>query len=141
MAETARENPRQDIRGYAGLFSRASWPATALLVGLLSLSGIPPLAGFFGKLLLLQAALKMATPMFYILVGVAIFGVICSFYFYLGVIRTMLFTTPKEEIHPWETGRLTRWTVATLIVFVVFIGFYQQPWWTFSENAVQALLQ
>ena len=136
MCETNRENPRQDLRTYAGLGNRSQWAASALSLGLLSLSGIPPLAGFFGKFLLFRAALEQQ---FYILLGIALIGVICSLYYYLNVLRT-IYTSESVETHPpLEMMKRTCWTVGTLMILIVVIGFYQLPWWDTSEMIIRSL--
>ncbi len=139
MCETAAENPRQDIRSYAGLSDRSGWAATALVFGLLSLAGIPPLAGFFGKLLLFQVTFEQS---FFILLGLAVLGVVCSLYYYLGVIRTMYFSntnTPSTNHTPLKIPGPWRWFFGLLIGFVIMVGFYQLPWWQASETAVRSV--
>jgi len=58
---------------------------------MVSLAGIPPLAGFFGKFLLLRAVLEKGAlqPAYYWLIGIALFGIVISFYYYLGVVRAI----------------------------------------------------
>ncbi len=60
----------------------------ALAVGVGSLAGIPPLAGFIGKLLIFIAAFKAEL---YGLLGVAIFGVVVSIYYYFGILKKRVF--------------------------------------------------
>ncbi len=135
MCETAAENPRQDIREYAGLGRRSPWAAAALLVGLLSLSGIPPLAGFFGKLLIFSAAMQQ--HMFWLL-GIALAGAVCSLYYYLSVVRTMYFSEHTESQSPIPVTTSTRWVFTLLILGVILAGFYQSPWWQASEAAIRS---
>ncbi len=141
MCETAVENPRQDIRRYSGLGGRSNWVAGALMLGLLSLSGIPPLAGFFGKVLVLRSVLEQATlaHSFSILLGIAVIGVVCSLYYYLGVIRTMHFTDTPEDRQPVDIARPVQWIFGVLMVAVIAVGFYQSPWWKASTTAISAL--
>ncbi|MBI4028022.1 MAG: NADH-quinone oxidoreductase subunit N [Verrucomicrobia bacterium] len=135
MCETAGENPRQDVRAYAGLGARSAWAAGALLLGLLSLAGIPPLAGFFGKLLVLCAAYERRLVLLLI---VAIIGVVCSLYYYLGVIRVMYFPdAPTSQERP-PLLNSTRWIFAALMILLIAVGFYQSPWWVASETAIRS---
>src|SRR6266404_741282 len=79
----------EDIASLAGLNQRSPLLAGTLTLAMVSLAGIPPLAGFFGKFLLLKAVVEKgaADPAYYWLVAVAIFGVVISIYYYFGVIR------------------------------------------------------
>jgi NADH-quinone oxidoreductase subunit N len=136
MSETSYENPRQEIRGYSGLASQSSSMAVAITLGLLSLAGIPPLAGFFGKLLLLKAAFSHELL---VLVGIAVVGVVCSFYYYLGIIRTIYFVDQVEPSQTYSKLFLTRGLRVFLMVSVIVVGFYQTPWLQASLDAARVL--
>jgi NADH-quinone oxidoreductase subunit N len=74
--------------------------ALALAIFMFSMAGIPPLAGFFGKLYIFLAALDGG------LVWPAIIGVLSSVvaaYYYLRIIKVMYFDQPAEQLdHPVE---------------------------------------
>ena len=92
-----------DVEEYAGLSQRAPLLALALLLCLLSLGGIPPLAGFTGKLYLSYAAIGEGLP------GLAIVGLInsvISLACYWKVIRAMYITPPRETRAFPVTGEL-----------------------------------
>lgn len=144
MCETTGENPRQDIRDYAGLARRSPWVSSAMLVGLLSLSGIPPLAGFLGKLLVFSAAFQDLFPLaahrgLAVTLLIALAGAVCSLYYYLGIVRTIYFSEPTETRPAEGPGSLARWMFALLIVGVVLAGLLPSPWWRLSEEAVRFL--
>jgi NADH-quinone oxidoreductase subunit N len=106
--------------------------ATVLAVGLGSLAGIPPLAGFVGKALLFVAAFQAGL---YSLLGVAILGVILSIYYYFGWIRQAVFGPepgavedshrPPREVSP--IGLRCRIVLAGLALATVVLGFFQGP--------------
>lgn len=73
-----------DISSYIGLSRRSPFVALVLLVCLLSLAGIPPLAGFLGKAYLFAAGLDKG---YYMLVTVGILTSIVSVYYYLIVLK------------------------------------------------------
>lgn len=136
MCESESANPRQNIRAYAGLGQRSSWLGAAMVMGLLSLSGIPPLAGFFGKLLIFRAALE---ENLLILLAIALVGVVASLYYYLNIIRAIYFGDAKPEALPLPQTCFSRFTLAALMIFLVLIGFYQSPWWDASQAAIRAI--
>ncbi len=134
MVHVAGANdPDQDLDHYADLSRTHPFLATILAVGLGSLAGIPPLAGFMGKLLIFIAAFRAEL---YLLLGVAIVGVVISIYYYFGWIKAAFFTTwrpptaegdvprnpPRTEVS-WIAGL----TLGTLALASVVLGFYQGP--------------
>ncbi len=136
MCETSVSNPRQDIMKYTGFGKRSSLAAGALTLGLLSLAGIPPLAGFFGKLLLFNSVLERNM---WILIILSVIGVICSFYYYLGVLRTVYFAESTHSDSNHLPDRMTRWVFRIQMVMLIGIGFYQAPWWNSAVNAFRFL--
>ena len=83
-----------EIKDYAGLSRRSPALAAMMAVFMLSLVGIPPLAGFMGKYYLFSSAIEKG----YIwLVVVAILTSVVSLYYYLNVVRQMYFQTTSEN--------------------------------------------
>ncbi len=83
-----------DISAANGLFTRSPLLATAMTIFLLSLAGIPPLAGFFGKLYLFSAAVQSGW------IWLAVVGVlnsVISAYYYLRVTVAMFMVAPETE--------------------------------------------
>jgi NADH-quinone oxidoreductase subunit N len=120
----------QDLDHYADLGKTHPFLATVLAIGLGSLAGIPPLAGFMGKLLIFIAAFKAGL---YGLLGVAIFGVVISIYYYFGWIKAAFFSTWKAEGAPdtrparTKVSLTARLTLASLALASIILGFYQGP--------------
>ena len=84
-----------EIDDYAGLGSRKPFVAAMMTVFMLSLAGIPPLAGFFGKYYIFVAAVNAN------LTWLAIVGVlssVVSVYYYLRVVMVMYFREPGDEV-------------------------------------------
>src|SRR5438477_738488 len=83
-----RETGGDDLANFSGLCSRSPLLAGCMAIFMLSLAGIPPLAGFFGKFYLFRAALQ-ASPSHGLLwlVALALFGSFISLYYYLMVIK------------------------------------------------------
>lgn len=123
----------QDLDHYADLGKTHPFLATVLAIGLGSLAGIPPLAGFMGKLLIFMAAFKAGL---FLLLGVAIAGVVISIYYYFGWIKAAFFATWRPAgaeaaavAGPARTpvGLVAGVTLATLAFASVLLGFYQGP--------------
>ncbi len=90
VAFVRRETGGDDLRDFAGLRARSPLLAGCMAVFMLSLAGLPPLAGFFGKFYLFSAALR-AGPNHGLLwlVVLALFGSLVSLYYYLIVLKVI----------------------------------------------------
>jgi NADH-quinone oxidoreductase subunit N len=86
-----RQSEDEDITILAGLHHRSPLLATTLAMAMISLAGIPPLAGFFGKFLLLKSVIEhgAAQPLFIAIIVLTLIGIVISFYYYLGVVRAI----------------------------------------------------
>ncbi len=83
----------EEIDDLRGLNQRSPWLAFLMLLVMVSLAGVPPMFGFFAKLLVLQAAIH-AGMMWLAIVG-AVFAII-GLYYYLRVVKVMYFDKPAE---------------------------------------------
>ncbi len=84
-----------EIDDYRGLNQRHPWLAFIMLLLMASLAGVPPMVGFFAKLLVLQNAL--AAGYLWLVIVAAVMAVVGAYY-YLRVIKVMYFDAPVEEI-------------------------------------------
>ena len=121
----------QDLDHYTGLAKTHPFLGAVLAIGLGSLAGIPPLAGFMGKLLIFIAAFKAGL---YTLLAVAIVGVVISIYYYFGWIKSAYFSTWTAPLLEGETdsrpartpvGLTAGVTLALLAGATIILGFYQ----------------
>nr|YP_009570826.1 NADH-plastoquinone oxidoreductase subunit 2 [Limonium tenellum]YP_009570841.1 NADH-plastoquinone oxidoreductase subunit 2 [Limonium tenellum]YP_009722545.1 NADH-plastoquinone oxidoreductase subunit 2 [Limonium aureum]YP_009722561.1 NADH-plastoquinone oxidoreductase subunit 2 [Limonium aureum]YP_010241486.1 NdhB [Limonium bicolor]YP_010241502.1 NdhB [Limonium bicolor]YP_010997477.1 NADH-plastoquinone oxidoreductase subunit 2 [Limonium franchetii]YP_010997493.1 NADH-plastoquinone oxidoreduc len=85
-----------NIRDYAGLYTKDPPLALSLALCLLSLGGLPPLAGFFGKLYLFWCGWQAGL---YFLVSIGLLTSVVSIYYYLKIIK-LLMTGRNQEITP-----------------------------------------
>nr|YP_010283850.1 NADH-plastoquinone oxidoreductase subunit 2 [Carallia brachiata]YP_010283865.1 NADH-plastoquinone oxidoreductase subunit 2 [Carallia brachiata]YP_010349554.1 NADH dehydrogenase subunit B [Carallia diplopetala]YP_010349569.1 NADH dehydrogenase subunit B [Carallia diplopetala]UKZ51004.1 NADH-plastoquinone oxidoreductase subunit 2 [Carallia brachiata]UKZ51019.1 NADH-plastoquinone oxidoreductase subunit 2 [Carallia brachiata]UNW51335.1 NADH dehydrogenase subunit B [Carallia diplopetala]UNW513 len=85
-----------NIRDYAGLYTKDPFLALSLALCLLSLGGLPPLAGFFGKLHLFWCGWQAGL---YFLVSIGLLTSVVSLYYYLKIIK-LLMTGRNQEITP-----------------------------------------
>ncbi|MBM3892204.1 MAG: NADH-quinone oxidoreductase subunit N, partial [Verrucomicrobia bacterium] len=86
--------PDDEIASYDGLAKRSPLLAAALTIAMVSLAGVPPLAGFFAKFLVFWAVI--AQKMWW-LVAIGAVGVVASLYYYLGVVRAMYWNEPRDS--------------------------------------------
>jgi NADH-quinone oxidoreductase subunit N len=123
----------QELDHYAGLAKESPFLAGVLTVGLGSLAGIPPLAGFMGKLFIFLAAFQAGARA---LLAVAIVGVVISIYYYFGWLRAAYFETwtPPADAAAGPTrpartpvGLLAGVTLGALALASIVIGFYPGP--------------
>lgn len=119
---------------YSGLHSRNGFAAVSLTVLMLSMAGIPPLMGFYGKFLLFSSAISAN------LLVLALLGVLNSFvsiFYYARVISAMYSAVERwpVSISPYVAAVV----VAALAVVVAF-GLYPQPVIALAQMASQAIV-
>ncbi len=123
------------VSAFAGLSKRSPFLAIALTIFFLSLIGIPPLSGFFGKFAVFGAA--VASDMFGLAVVGVLTGVVSAVY-YFQIVKTMYFGDPAEggALRP-SPGVV--FVVATALVMTLIIGLVPQPFIEIANQAVTAL--
>lgn len=131
----------EDIASLAGLSSRAPLLALGMALSMVSLAGIPPLAGFFGKFLLIRSILEQAeqSATYYLLAGVAIVGVAISIYYYFGILRTMYWTKAPAETIPIWTSTSMRWMIILNIIAMLYFGMFPGDFLKIVEHAATTL--
>lgn len=119
------------IESYRGLFQRSPLLAAGMFLALLSLAGVPPLAGFFAKFLILLAAARSQ------LVGIVFLGAISvaiSLYYYLSVVRVLYFEKAKDlSLIPLDP--FTRLVLVGLMAGIVLVGVWQAPFFRIVSEA------
>jgi NADH-quinone oxidoreductase subunit N len=124
VVAVVEEGGGDTLSDFAGLSRRAPVPSLCMLIFLLSLAGIPPLAGFFGKFYLFSSALT-STPgtlglLWLVVLAIAMSAV--SLYYYLKVLKYIYVIDPSTDAAPIRVSAL-RQVVLCLIAFsVVLLG-------------------
>ncbi len=113
-----------DLSAFAGLHSRSPLLAAALGFSMVSLAGIPPLVGFFGKFLLLRALLEHGTASHYWLALVALIGVAISLYYYLGILRTVYWTKAQSNDPMITVAGPIRCVLYGCIAAMLYLGIF-----------------
>ncbi len=113
----------EDLEQYSGLARRAPALSAVLTLCLLSLAGLPPLAGFFSKLYLFWAAAEQGL---YVLVAAGVINSAISLYYYARVIRQMYLVEPTLE-RPVTVGLAPAVSLAAATLGVLAIGILSGP--------------
>jgi NADH-quinone oxidoreductase subunit N len=122
IAVVRHETGGDDMANFAGLRARSPLLAGAMTVFVLSLAGLPPLAGFFGKFYLFSAAMGAGGNQGLLwLVALALFGSLISLYYYLSLLKVILIE-PASDGEPLKLDRLQAGTVTALAAAVLFAG-------------------
>ena len=98
VALVRRETGGDDLKNFAGLATRSPLLAGCMAIFMLSLAGLPPLAGFFGKFYLFSAAMSAGGNHGLLwLVALALFGSLISLYYYLLVLKVIFVDESPER--------------------------------------------
>ena len=123
------------IRSFSGLAQRAPFLAAVMLVSLLSMAGIPPMAGFAGKLYLFTAVAEQGY------LWVAMVGFLMSMisvYYYLLVVKAM-YMHKAEAQTPFVSGLSLRLAAGIGLFFTLLLGVYPEPLAALSTVAAAVL--
>jgi NADH-quinone oxidoreductase subunit N len=131
----ARSEESHGIDAYRGLAQRSPLLALAMLLFLLSLGGIPFVAGFWAKLYIFLAAAERGM---YGLVFLGAVLTVVALYYYLLVARRM-YIDPPVRTEPVAVPRLLGVAIAICVAGVVGVGVYPGPWVTAAQRAASAL--
>jgi NADH-quinone oxidoreductase subunit N len=127
VALVRRETGGDDIKDFDGLHTRSPMLAGCMSIFLLSLAGLPPLAGFFGKFYLFSVALGSGANQGLLwLVAVALFGSFISLYYYLMVLKVIFIDEPSDSLPPYSQGvagrAVAELTIVLLALAVLLLG-------------------
>ena len=119
----ARESPGLLISDFGGLGQRAPAMAVSLTLFLVSLAGIPPLAGFWAKLFIFRVAIEAGGFGPWLAVAMVVNSVI-SLVYYIAIARAMFFEPMAEPVRVLRPPALVTAVVALAAVGVVAVGLY-----------------
>jgi NADH-quinone oxidoreductase subunit N len=131
----------EDISNLAGLNERSPLLATTMTMAMVSLAGIPPLAGFFGKFLLLKSILAQAPthPGFYCLAFVTLAGVVISLYYYFGLVRAIYWSRNLADLTPIRPSTPVRLAIYGCIAGMFYLGLFPAAIMDLTSEAVKVL--
>ncbi|MDJ0521046.1 MAG: NADH-quinone oxidoreductase subunit N [Planctomycetota bacterium] len=123
---------------YTGLARRAPFLAVAMALSLFSLAGVPPMAGFFGKFLILQSVVDKGL---YVLAFVGAGAVIVSLYFYMLWIKEMYIRKPEEGVtYPSiHVPGVTRFVLWAGMIAMLALGVWMGPFYEWVHEAATSI--
>jgi NADH-quinone oxidoreductase subunit N len=134
VALVRRETGGDDLTNFSALWSRSPLLAGCMSIFMLSLAGLPPLAGFFGKFYLFSVAMRAGDNHGLLwLVALALLGSLISLYYYLIVLKVIFLNEPSPSTtQQGQSGSdlnlsaspdfLQRVTITALAIAVLFLG-------------------
>lgn len=126
----------EDIDAYKGLGYRAPFIAISLSIFLIALTGLPPTAGFIGKLYLFAALINAKW------IGLAIIGVlnsVVSLYYYVRVFRNMFLKDPEKDTTPITFQPIHIVVTLLLVIPTLIFGLYFGPLVDIAQASVKML--
>jgi NADH-quinone oxidoreductase subunit N len=123
----------EDIASYRGLAQRQPLLAFGILILMVSFAGIPPTAGFWGKLYIFRQAIESGHW------GLALIGILTSlvsFYYYLGIVVAMYMQPATEGVrHPASDARTSsKLAIAVAVGAVILVGLFPDVFFELSAK-------
>lgn len=112
---------KENIEDYKGLYSTNPFLGWIMALALFSLAGIPPTAGFFGKLFLLTAGASAGN---YWLIIIAGLNMVISLYYYLKVVRAMFMDKNEQPIPKLYLNPTIKWAMVICATAIVLLGMF-----------------
>ena len=119
-----RDPDLDELQDYQGLGYSQPWRAAIFAVCLISLAGLPPTAGFMGKLALFQAVIDAN---FVVLAVIGIITVIISLYYYMKVVVSMYMAPAPAGATVPAADFSVRLAGAVILVLILWLGLAPSP--------------
>jgi NADH-quinone oxidoreductase subunit N len=141
IALVMRHLDSEDTSGLAGLNQRSPLLAATMTLAMISLAGIPPLAGFFGKFLLLKAVIEQgpANHGYYCLAFTALVGVVISLYYYFGIVRAIYWSKDTGDRSQIPISMPMRFAISACIAGMFWLGLFPGTLVNVATEAVKVL--
>jgi NADH-quinone oxidoreductase subunit N len=133
-----RTGVTSNLDTFAGLGRREPWLGALMLLFLLSLTGIPPTAGFWAKAYVILAAVE-AGGLVAILAVITVLNAAAAAFYYLRVAVYMYMRDPESEQPALRHGRLLWSGLAVATALTILLGVVQTPLLEFVGNAARAI--
>lgn len=123
----------EDIEDYKGMGYKLPFLGTTLAIFLVSLTGIPPTAGFIGKLYVFLALFEKNMIF---LALIALLNSVVSLYYYIRVLKAMYLDKPRNDIRGFRISFFTAVFILLFAVPTVLLGVYFTPLIEFAKAGV-----
>lgn len=127
----------ESISDLAGLARQQPLAALAMTIMMFSMAGIPPLAGFFGKLFVFQSAVAEGL---YALAVAGVLASVVSAYYYLRIVKIMYFDEAPDEALDKSDDNSLHFAAAVASVFIILFIILPAPLLMAAEAASKSLL-
>ncbi|WP_437894680.1 NADH-quinone oxidoreductase subunit N [Sorangium sp. So ce124] len=138
MAVAEESAGDETFAAFRGLGRRAPLVAAAMAVFLVSLTGLPPMAGFIGKFYLFSALLAAGGAWSWVLAVVGVLNSVISLFYYARLLRTM-YLDKSDRTEPTPVRPLLGATTCALAVPTLLLGVYWGPVYDFVARSVAIL--
>jgi NADH-quinone oxidoreductase subunit N len=125
--------PNEEIESYAGLAARHPFIALSMSIFLLSLTGIPPLAGFMGKFYIFSSAIKAH---YYWLAVIGVLNSAVAAYYYLRVLMYMYFKEPERELGAIDLSPAYIIVILISIAALLYMGIWPRSILLLAQQSV-----
>jgi NADH-quinone oxidoreductase subunit N len=122
----------EDMSAFCGLSRRSLGLALAMLAAMLSLGGVPPLAGFFAKLYVFAAAMGQRLTW---LVVIGVLNSILALYYYLTVVKYIFVDRSEGDEQPMEVAPALNFGLWVAVAGILILGVFAAPWYTLAAKA------
>lgn len=141
IALVVRGTDTEDVSVFAGLNQRSPLLAATMTIAMVSLAGLPPLAGFFGKFLLLKSVIELGpvNQGYYCLAFVALAGVIISLYYYFGVVRAIYFSKEAADLSPIVIPGPAKFCILVCLAGIFWLGIFPNTVLNLAAEAAKVL--
>jgi NADH-quinone oxidoreductase subunit N len=126
----------EEIDEYDGMGYKAPLLAVSLAVFLISLTGLPPTAGFIAKLYLFIA---LVDAKMIVVAIIALLNTVVSLYYYVRVLKHMFLTKPKVEEEKISISLADTLVLLALLIPVFLFGLYFTPIVNLAKNSIALL--
>jgi NADH-quinone oxidoreductase subunit N len=124
-----------ELKDLSGLNRRSPFLALIMLLAVLSLGGIPPTAGFFGKFFLFKAAIDAG------MWWLALIGILMAFvglYYYLSIIKYMYLYRSEDDEVAIPVSRAALIGLVVSVLFIIYLGVSAGPAFELTRQAAAA---
>lgn len=123
VAAISAKTGKESMDDYDGLYLTNPKLSLLMMLSMFSLAGIPPVAGFFGKMFLFTSA---ASGGYYWLVFIAVLNATISLYYYLLVVKAMFINKSEHPIASFQSDGYTKIGLMLCALGIFVLGFWSQ---------------